>query len=325
MLHVKNAVTNLVDSEGFNKTVNKLTESNRFTRGSNHKNTFKLHIPMLVSEDVDKVTITKMCQAQQIKILGEIKEMMEDKMDTSILSEDTDLTESTLTPKDVSNAFSYGSKNALDYFNNNESRARTTGIDVDDNAKMSILYTTPYSVIQFVRTKNILFTKTIRVMIKVYAVTLKLEDLRSVFLRPNPKKSFIKEIIPSKIFNAINSGTTILNGGKRLFKSKNNIANTITRTMVMNRTWGSALEKSSYGTSIMISANAVEQLKYQGIDVREPRNIKKLIVGLSLFDMIIADEDTFEILDHTSAEFMTINANELKKSAKSASVKLSME
>lgn len=291
------------------------------------KNTFKLHIPMVISNDIDKKTATNLMLVQQQKIASQISLVLKNsgmsifKSTSAVIAnilkesvEDMNLDGATITeagmpypsPSDVSNVIKNVSK----------SDHETSG-NLKPSIKEGALVQTDYTILT-ITSKN-LFKRIIslitggepnyHIMVKVYAVYVDADGFNKTFTLGNMLKK-----VSSKIDRQADSKSIF----EVIFGRKVSFVQVITNEMVEKSGLLKFIKGKSVGVSIAITNYIYEDLKYEGYDLQDPSNIGKIVGQYGIFDFFIINEDTEElmVLDHTSMQFSYMSLSSIKKLSK---------
>ena len=96
--------------------------------------------------------------------------------------------------------------------------------------------------------------------------------------------------------------------------TKGSFGQVITDEMINSRAMGAVTKGKKYGCSLALSPLAVEELRYKNIDLSTSQDVKKLIKMLNVFDLFIIreDQEQVEYLDPDTLAFETIPYSILK-------------
>jgi hypothetical protein len=322
-------------------------------------NEYKIHVPLIVTTNIDKQSVKVLANVQQVKIANNIENMLE-RMPKSFFSsmnsliknslvgesaeaEIADLTDDELkqdleieivTEGIISGTASviggtvkgagrlgYGAV-AADYEGEDivSKRRGITGKDKVNND--GAMYESPYTIFN-IKSKNRFgrfFGFEKTIMVRVYAIYL-------------DEASFTKGI--SQLAKDVATKTNVVErkakDGKSLFKQaadqRPSLASLITKEMIDNRAWLSVVGNRAVGASIAVDSFTAENMKYAGSDLYDPSVMKKIVSAINAFDFFIfkPEAEAIEVLDSLTYNFDEIPIGYFKSQTKTRKVSLSID
>jgi len=283
------------------------------------KGAIKIHIPMIVSNDLEKVMIRKIMNSQQNKFAEQLKAVIQSrgmslfkstgKVVKDILTENGEFENCNCDFTIFNEAFEDSAKHAKTIIKRAQKDDSAIGLGVRKEKvefKDGALYQTDYTALQ-ISSKNV-FGKiikavtdgknTIDILIKVYAVSIKSEVFSNSFK------------IGSSVLKA---NKTIERRAKDSFsiftkRKKATLSTILTSAMLENKTWKNVLIGRKVGSSVCISSYIEEELKYAGIDLQDASTMRRLVETFGVFDFFIVKQELEEIwyLDQVSMQFDAI-------------------
>jgi len=306
----------------------RLEENNSFL-AKNLRSGIKIHIPMIVSNDLPPKTVNSILIAEQNKIAEQLVNVI-DNYGLLLLRNTSSLVKSIL--KEAQENFDYQleatllagpiAKKAKEVVYGDTPVTYATDKDLKKKfeGRTNTLVQSDYTVIA-ITGKNI-FEKIIgavtggknryTILLKVYAVYVDSSSIQNLSKTQNNIKKAVAKInsVAGKdsfdIFSLINKKST-------------NFASLVTKKMFEENKWLNVTRGRKIGIIVAISEYVNQELKYKNINIEDdPSTAMKLAKVNGIYDFIIVNEseETLKIMDQASGTFQTFPLDSIAFKAK---------
>ena len=140
------------------------------------------------------------------------------------------------------------------------------------------------------------------ILVKVYTISVDSEKAVNIFNMYGELTKATKKIEQkNKTFMSLTN----------VFNHSNKFGKLITQKMLSDNNWLNIIKGRKIGTSFAISEYIYEELKYKGIDLTNSSTVKKLVDKYGIYDMFIVRESTEEVLmlDNETYNFRSVPIN----------------